>query len=104
MLPAKLIHPLKTLTKEKDFLFVIQKNLSKELRKVGLVEVEASFLEIETVFKDFDDYWNPFFGGQGPAPGFLQSLNKNSQDKLKDKIRERINFEPDGSIRLIGGP
>ena len=62
---------------------------------------EASYLDIETHFEDFDDYWNPFFGGQGPAPGFLRSLDKELQDQLKDRIRKRINVEPDGSFRLI---
>ena len=75
-------------------------NLSKEFIKAGLIEVETSFLDIETIFQDFDDYWNTFFSGQGPAPGFLQSLSKKSQNKLKDKIYDRMNFEPDGSIKL----
>lgn len=77
------------------------KNLTKEFRDAGITEVESSFLDIETLFKDFEDYWNPFFGGQGPAPGFLQSLSKKSQARLKDIIYERMNFEPNGSIRLI---
>ncbi|MCM8568539.1 class I SAM-dependent methyltransferase [Gramella jeungdoensis] len=76
-------------------------NLLEEFEKAGLKEVESTFLDIETLFKDFDDYWSPFLGGQGPAPGFLQSLSKTSQNKLKDKILERVNFESDGSIKLI---
>jgi len=75
--------------------------LSKVFTKAGLTEVESSFLDIETRFKDFEDYWNPFLGGQGPAPGFLRSLDKESQDQLKERIHERIIFEPDGSFRLI---
>ncbi|HET9056189.1 MAG TPA: class I SAM-dependent methyltransferase [Chitinophagaceae bacterium] len=76
-------------------------NLIQEFIKIGLIEVESSFLDIETVFENFDDYWNPFLGGQGPAPSFLYSLSKKTQIELKDKIRERIYFEPDGSIKLI---
>jgi hypothetical protein len=25
---------------------------------------------------DFDGYWQPFLGGQGPAPGYTLSLNR----------------------------
>src|ERR1043166_5389025 len=31
----------------------------------GLNQVETRAIDIETHFKDFDDYWNPFLGGQG---------------------------------------
>ncbi len=77
-------------------------NLSQEFLKAGLLEVESTFLDIETVFKDFDDYWNPFLGGQGPAPNFLQSLSTGSRNKLRDKIYARMNFEADGSLKMIG--
>ena len=79
-----------------------KENLSKEFMKAGLIEVECSFLGIETRFDDFDDYWKPFLGGQGPAPGFLKSLSNKSRNKLKTKIRKRLNSEPDGSIKLFG--
>ncbi len=76
--------------------------LSALFQKMVLKNVVTSFLDIETVFKDFDDYWNPFLGGQGPAPGYLQSLDTKSQLRLKNEIQQRITLETDGSIRLIG--
>ena len=30
----------------------------------------ARAIDVPTVFRDFDDYWGPFLGGQGPAPGY----------------------------------
>ncbi|WP_163323446.1 class I SAM-dependent methyltransferase [Draconibacterium mangrovi] len=77
-------------------------NLSREFKRAGLKEVESTFLDIETVFMNFEDYWNPFFSGQGPAPGFLMSLSKKLQDELKQTIQQRINYESDGSIKLTG--
>ena len=32
----------------------------------GLGNVEVTAIEILTPFADFDDYWRPFLGGQGP--------------------------------------
>jgi len=77
-----------------------QENLARHFSKAGFKEVETSFIDIETVFADFEDYWKPFLGGQGPAPGFLLSLSQQSQNNLKEKILDRINYEPDGSIKL----
>jgi SAM-dependent methyltransferase len=43
-------------------------------REAALERVETAVLEIDTVFRDFDDYWSPFLGGQGPAPAYAASL------------------------------
>jgi len=35
----------------------------------GLIHVETRELVVPTVFRDFDDYWQPFLSGDAPAPG-----------------------------------
>jgi SAM-dependent methyltransferase len=37
--------------------------------RAGLRHVESRPIDVPTRFRDFDDYWSPFLGGQGPAPG-----------------------------------
>jgi len=76
--------------------------LLNEFVKAGITGVESSFLDIETVFKDFDDYWNPFWGGQGPAPSYLASLNSELQTALKNNLKQRLKVESNGSIKLLG--
>jgi SAM-dependent methyltransferase len=44
------------------------------LNDVGLEQTEVQAIDVPTVFKNFDDYWSPFLGGQGPAPGYCASL------------------------------
>jgi hypothetical protein len=56
---------------------------------------------VPTVFKDFDDYWNPFLGGQGPAPSYAMSLNEERRAALREKIRVDLPIANDGSISLI---
>jgi SAM-dependent methyltransferase len=45
--------------------------LARLLRDAGLIEVAGRPIEVPTSFRDFDDYWTPFLGGQGPAPSYL---------------------------------
>lgn len=77
-------------------------NLRSVFQQAELSEVEVTKLDIATYFKDFDDYWNPFLGGQGPAPSYLASLSKSFQAQLKKEIYNKLPIEPDGSINLLG--
>jgi hypothetical protein len=67
----------------------------------GLTGVEVKAIDIPTPFADFDDYWQPFLGGQGPAPAYAMSLDEVARARLRDRIRNRISIEANGSISLI---
>jgi SAM-dependent methyltransferase len=66
----------------------------------GLKSVETAPIDIPTPFADFEDYWRPFLGGQGPAPAYAMSLDEGARARLRDRIRERMRPKPDGSIPL----
>ena len=68
--------------------------------RVGLYDVEAAPLEIETNFIDFNDYWQPFLGGQGPAPTYVSKLNDSERNRLKDMLAQNLPVNDDGSIKL----
>ena len=74
--------------------------LMKAFKKVGLNKVVNAPIEINTHFNDFDDYWNPFLGGQGPAPTYLNSLNEKERKQLRNLIYERLPKQKNGSIKL----
>lgn len=67
----------------------------------SLSDVNVTAIDVPTVFTDFDDYWSPFLLGQGPAPGYAMSLDERSRDALRDRIRERLPIDADGSIHLV---
>jgi SAM-dependent methyltransferase len=67
----------------------------------GLAGVETRGIDAPTVFADFDDYWTPFEGGQGPAPGYCVSLPEDRRNVLRERLRETLPVEADGSIRMI---
>lgn len=66
----------------------------------GLSGVEVRAIEIETEFRDFDDYWTPFTGGQGPAPAYAMSLPAERRDALRERLRAVLVPEADGRIVL----
>jgi SAM-dependent methyltransferase len=75
--------------------------LSALWRDAGLRDVEVRAIDIPTVFRDFDDYWAPFLGGQGPAPSYVMSLSEERRAALRERIRSHLPIAADGSIALI---
>jgi SAM-dependent methyltransferase len=66
----------------------------------GLPAATVAAVDVPTVFIDFDDYWQPFLGGQGPAPGFVAALPEDRRAALRELLRSRLPTQDDGSIRL----
>lgn len=66
----------------------------------GLTEVAVIPIDIPTVFRGFDDYWTPFLGGVGPAPGYVAGLDPAARERLRSRLDWTLPREPDGSIDL----
>jgi SAM-dependent methyltransferase len=75
--------------------------LAKLFARAGLGRVETTAIDIPTIFRDFDDYWRPFLGGQGAAPTYLKTLTEAHRAALCDRLRNRLPFGLDGTIHLI---
>lgn len=74
--------------------------LSGLFRAAGLRTVEVRAIDVPTRFRDFDDYWTPFLGGQGPAPGYAASLPDERRTTLRERIRASLPVSADGTIPL----
>ena len=66
----------------------------------GARSVGVRAIEVATVFADFQDYWEPFLGGQGPAPAYCMSLAQDRRAALEERLRISLPFRADGSIHL----
>jgi SAM-dependent methyltransferase len=66
----------------------------------GLSGVEVRDIELPARFVDFDDYWRPFLGGQGPAAGYAMSLPEQARVVLREELRARVPQQADGSLEL----
>lgn len=74
--------------------------LEAAFREAGFSRVTVDALDIATSFEAFDDYWMPFVGGPGPAPGYLSSLAPADRDELARRLSDTLPRAEDGSIRL----
>ncbi|HEX9439300.1 MAG TPA: methyltransferase domain-containing protein, partial [Roseiflexaceae bacterium] len=75
--------------------------LARLFRDAGLKAVETRAIDVPTDFRDFDDYWSPFLGGQAPAPGYAMALTEEQRAALRERIRAGLPIAADGSIHLI---
>jgi SAM-dependent methyltransferase len=67
----------------------------------GLHDVVTRGIDIPTVFRDFDDYWSPFLGGQGSAPTYAMSLDEERRSAIRERLRTTLPIAADGSISLV---
>jgi len=75
--------------------------LSDLFQTTGLEKVEVRAIDVPTVFRDFDDYWSPFLGGQAPAPGYAMSLSEDRRAALRERIRAGLPTNSEGEHHLI---
>ena len=66
----------------------------------GLRAVATTAITVPTVFEDFEDYWQPFLGGQGPGPAYVASLGAVDRKELRAALVQALPTEPDGRILL----
>jgi SAM-dependent methyltransferase len=75
--------------------------LADLFRKAGLEGLAVRAIDVPTVFRGFDDYWSPFLGGQGSAPGYAMSLSEERRAALRERLRATLPINPEGEHHLI---
>ena len=75
--------------------------LADLFRSAGLGEVEVRAIDVPTIFRDFDDYWSPFLGGQAPAPAYAMSLSQERRAALRERIRASLPTNAEGEHYLV---
>jgi SAM-dependent methyltransferase len=79
--------------------FMGEGELAELWRQVGLSEVEEGELVVSADYESFDDLWEPFTKGVGPAGGYASSLEPERQEALRVELARRLG-DPDGPFRL----
>ena len=62
-------------------------HLGELFRAAGLGQVEETELTVERAFNGFDDWWEPFTRGVGPAGGYVAGLDEDRRARLVDSLR-----------------
>jgi SAM-dependent methyltransferase len=66
----------------------------------GLRGVDTCALDLRADFDDFEDYWTPFLGGQGPAPAYAMSLAEEDRAALRARLRALLPAASGGALAL----
>jgi SAM-dependent methyltransferase len=74
-------------------------SLEELWRRAGLGSVSTAPLAIEANYSDFDDYWQSFLTGTGPAGAYCVSLDGRGQAALRAECFRRLG-EPSGPFTL----
>jgi SAM-dependent methyltransferase len=74
--------------------------LQQALEAAGLDRVATTGLDLTAQFVDFDDYWQPFLGAQGPAPAYAMSLSEERRVMLRERLRHTLAATPGAPLRL----
>lgn len=65
----------------------------------GLDKLTTDTLDVDCTYGDFDDFWQPFTAGVGPAGGYCASLEPAARDVLREECRRRLG-DPPGPFHL----
>jgi SAM-dependent methyltransferase len=67
----------------------------------GLEGVETQSLTIRMEYANFEDYWQPFLGGQGPVGTYFANLAPALNARIKEAVRDAYcSGSPDGPRSL----
>ena len=69
----------------------------------GLQSVVVEAVVVPTVFRDFDDYWQPYLlDGSSPGQRYVMSLGAAQRTALGEHLHSLLPIADDGSIPLLG--
>ena len=63
-------------------------------QRSDLEDVDGSRVTVSTDFVDFDDYWEPFLQGQGPAGAYVAGLPDAARAALRDEVAATLGPGP----------
>ena len=72
-------------------------DIAGRFQRAGLEDVAGGTLTARADYADFDDFWEPFTLGVGPAGQHLRSLTAEQQAAVREACRDAL---PDGSFSL----
>jgi SAM-dependent methyltransferase len=72
-------------------------HLVEIFEQAGLHDVRPATLEITVELPDFDDWWEPYTLGVGPAGQYMSTLSADHREAIREHCKELL---PDGAISI----
>ncbi len=69
-------------------------HLAELFAAAGLQEIEESALSIRVEHSSFEEWWEPFTLGVGPAGSYVAGLDPARQARLRERCREKLPTAP----------
>jgi SAM-dependent methyltransferase len=69
-------------------------HLAQLFQAAGLESIEESALSVHVVHPSFEEWWEPYTLGVGPAGGFVSGLDAKRQAQLRERCRELLPAAP----------
>ena len=69
-------------------------HLAELLTEAGLDSVQETTTEAKADFSSFEDWWEPFTLGVGPAGAYAKALDDTARTRLRDRCRELLGPPP----------
>jgi hypothetical protein len=76
---------------------IAEGDIAERMRSAGFREVSDGALEVSVDYSGFEDFWQPFTFGVGPAGVALTALEADEQHAVRAALRAEL---PDGSFTL----
>jgi SAM-dependent methyltransferase len=73
---------------------VAEGQLAELFSAAGLRNVESSSLTVEVEHESFNDWWDPFRLGVGPAGKYVEGLDDAGRDALRNRCLEELGHGP----------
>lgn len=69
-------------------------HLAELLDEAGLGQIEEGLLSVEVIHRTFDEWWQPFTLGVGPAGSYVARLDPERTARLRERCRARLGNGP----------
>ncbi len=73
---------------------LVRGHLAELFQAAGVREIEHGAVSIEVEHPSFQEWWEPFTFGVGPAGSFVAGLGATDRDQLRELCRERLPEPP----------
>jgi SAM-dependent methyltransferase len=79
---------------ESDLAGVREGHLAELFAAAGLQAIEPTVIAVQVEHPSFDEWWEPFTLGVGPAGAYVSGLAPDERDRLRERCRSRLPAPP----------